>query len=1085
MRLALGLLCVASAFSQNPRHVIATHPRMLLNDTITDTWEPAKTRLTAVTQRICGNSACSIAGSSATAFSDWGTMKAILSGSPSYSFAHDEGLTINAQAWSFAYLLYHKLGNDTAANPYAAAMYTYITTEVNQSGGITKHVTAIDTDSSGNPTVTFSAPHGITLGTPGSVNLFLGGASLAHDGLMGSTQVWSVPTSTTVVTSNLGVGLANLHVTDSGMLANTNLGYGADQVGTAATKMIAMAYYYDWCYDWLVANGHDATILDNLKLGYWMITLSRNSSQFNNGIRESDFHNYATWPESGVMEIGLSLALDDPLGYTILDEGAGYFWEGITVRPDINVATTYTYNIKTSIDVLTGGAGNWEGPQYWRNGYIRLNRAMEAFDSATGRLNNIWGTQFSTGKQAGLYKMFTYGPHGYYPTGTGDAGIANGPSGRDNIGISIVNDRFPDSHFKWYMANNGAGWNNGSDGTGLLYKLGFYPYLGSNDPGSHDLTDLPLSAQFGTDVIIRTGWTDTDTYLWITGSLPGTTHRPWNAGDWGMYRSQWLAVPSPYTSVIGASYGAWHKVTIGGNTLGVQDPSSCWSENGTCNQDHFGGTAYIQGQRDTQRTFNPPLASGWQQLHMWSASMLSGSPYNEVLALTMPTFTNGWSGVEYVKLDLSKAYTNNYGSGSNSTAAPTANLTSNVAGAVTRELVHFQPVSGGVDVTVLFSRVTSANSAFTKSDIIHTVSPMQNFVSGSWSTPSVGDSTATAPTALRTDNSTARMYVIPLLPASPKARTVGGENSPLVITDCTVAANAVCTTASPHGLSIGDTMALAMGSRSAAWGELELQKNTDAPAITTVGSVPTSTTFTVGFDSSALPSFASTYSSGSGAPSGSCTNGRVYYNTINGQPYLCQGAVWSTSGTYGAYGAPVIEYIPNQSFDAKIDIWNHNAFNMYDRFPLTNPGTVVGNIPMWRVEIQPPSAATTDYFLNVVVPTTTSDSTPNTSLISATGWSGAQIVAASITYTAMFPLSSSAQSSVSYTSTHSGTGKHVVTGLSASSYIVTQGGSSIGRVPSDAAGTISFTETGGGAFSISDAGPSTGIFPMPSGFRRN
>src|ERR1022692_3120526 len=72
------LLIPIGLWAQNPRHVITSHPRMWLNNTIADTWDPTNFpgggtngRLAAIVSRICGNSSCSVAGTSATAYADF------------------------------------------------------------------------------------------------------------------------------------------------------------------------------------------------------------------------------------------------------------------------------------------------------------------------------------------------------------------------------------------------------------------------------------------------------------------------------------------------------------------------------------------------------------------------------------------------------------------------------------------------------------------------------------------------------------------------------------------------------------------------------------------------------------------------------------------------------------------------------------------------------------------------------------------------------------------------------------------------------------------------------------------------------
>src|ERR1035441_5607548 len=67
-------IIAGSALAQTP---ISGHPRLLINDQIADTWDPSgfagsgSGRLSAMVSRICGNSACSVAGTSAAQYADW------------------------------------------------------------------------------------------------------------------------------------------------------------------------------------------------------------------------------------------------------------------------------------------------------------------------------------------------------------------------------------------------------------------------------------------------------------------------------------------------------------------------------------------------------------------------------------------------------------------------------------------------------------------------------------------------------------------------------------------------------------------------------------------------------------------------------------------------------------------------------------------------------------------------------------------------------------------------------------------------------------------------------------------------------
>ena len=135
--------------------------------------------------------------------------------------------------------------------------------------------------------------------------------------------------------------------------------------------------------------------------------------------------------------------------------------------------------------------------------------------------------------------------------------------------------------------------------------------------------------------------------------------------------------------------------------------------------------------------------------------------------------------------------------------------------------------------------------------------------------------------------------------------------------------------------------------------------------------------------------------------------------------------------------------------------------------------------PNWMVEVNPSTNATTDYFLNVVNATDTSTAAaPATSPVSGEGVYGAMVADSGGFYVAVF--SPTVRDSLSYTASHPGTAKHVVSGLNPGAYFVTQNGVSISDpYPTDASGAIAFAETGGGVIGIGGMGfhekPAAGV----------
>ncbi len=1053
------------------------HPRMLLNERIGDTWNSSaypgggsNGRLSAVTARANGGNA--------TATADWTTLRAIVptGGTPSaFSNYQDEGSFDYVLAYGLSYAMYHKVGNDAVADSYALALYNGLKSAT--AVGTTRPVYDITayTVASNVGTVTVSPTPGAEL-TAG-VGIGVWGCPLANDAYCGQRTITGVSGSTIT----FSMMAANATIITNGMVATR--GYqGVDATAQIGVTLASWAYLYDWCYPWLAANGKASEIVRYIKAAYWSATLTRLSSGFADNVRESDFHNYSVWLESSILEAGIALDGDDALGPIMLAEGLGYLYQGISIRPASAVNESYTYNLKASIDALTEGAMNWEGSTYWRAAALRILRAIEAYDSYTARSADLWNTQFSTVKNAGMYRLYLRDPAGTLAS-FGESANLKPYAGRDNIGLSIINDRFPDPHFVWMMSTGINSWNDGCSVAGLAWKLIFYPYV--NGPGAHDLTDLPLSRRFGTDVVIRSGWGPTDTMFTLTGSLKGVYHRKQDAGGFSLYKSGYLAAPSNYETVGSPVYTGWMKRSIGANTITVYDPTDCWADkSASCGTttDDFGDPLKITndgGQRTTLRRLNPPFSVGEFNLsRAWSGTLYTdptyGAAYNEVQNIAFPTLTAG-SGYERVSVDISKAYTNSYSGLGDNVHAKTP-----TSGGVVRDVVHFQPVSGSIDPIIIFDKVVSTDVTFSKSWLLHTVGAPQ--VTDSWTAASAGINTVSA-SVMRADNGTGRLYVHSLLPAAPNLRTVGGNTClPLTITAATNANPGVFTIPA-HGLTVGERIGIDVGTYS----------STSSTGYNSFGAHPNwlldTNSFTVGsiidadhvtlnigatpWNTSSLQSFSTVFgNTGAGAPSSAgAFAGQMFYQTdANGgnSAWWWSGSGWSHIGANANnLTAPVIYKHSGCEYGYWVDQSGPQGSSGASMWRFAQDLLQAAAQPQWRVEFKPSVSAATDYFLNVLTPTSTSDSSgPTTAVISAAGWHGAQVTDGIETFVAMFT-ESAGSAGVSYTASHSGGGKHVVTGLAAAAtYPVLQSGTLLGSATTDSSGALTFTETEGGTFTV-------------------
>ncbi len=1069
------MMLAALAWCGRAQNPIPAHPRMILNDTVADTWESGKSRLAAVSQRALGGNA--------TAAADFTSLKTYLtSSSPSLGQYSSTDANLNIVLdYGLAYLVYHKAGNDTAANPYAAALWSAFS----KSYGPVTYISQIVTNG-GTATATVTSTAGLSNG-----NAAVWGVS--DDNLCGAQTITVIDGTHFTFPSAVPPGTyttATMLATQSGAWAGWN-----DQYNDSGVALAQWAYFYDWCYDWLAANGHDQFARDQIKAGYWQETLTRQSSQFSQAIRESDFHNYASWSESSIMEAGSALYGDDALGATILAEGAGYLINGISgIQPAAVSPDTFTYNVRASKDVLTGGAMNWEGPTYWRAGTIRFLRALEAYDTATARANNTWGAggPYNNAVNGGWYKLYLKQPDGTMAN-FGDGGNSNSYAGRDNMGMAILNDRFPDPHFVYFMTTMvGDPWNDGGTGElALGYKLTYFPYV--NGPGSHDLTDLALSRRFGPDVILRSGWGPADTFITYTSSLHGTYHRHDDGGTFNVFSQAPLIQGQPYT-LAEPAYTNYNRRTLGGNTLTITDPGDCWKDTGaSCGVDVYGSLLGNDGGQLTsfRRFYNEFNTGEFSISRIWSGSLYSdgricnsasgetcAALYGKFDAVDQPVFFAG-TGYEHIRNDLTPSYVNAYsGSGDNPTAKVAA------ANGVIREMVHFQKTLGSLNPLVVFDRVQSTNAAFAKAWSIHTTGAPS--VNGTAMAP--GDTTTANAATSSADNGTGRVFVSHLLPANRKLRTVGGNACAAIPILGATNANPAVFYAPAHGLQPGEAVGIATGAQPdngsgpAAWPNWLIDRYF---AYHNVATVPDPDHFTLtsgyGSDSTGYPAWSTAFSSGNGAPavSGSST-GQMYYQ----QDAAPGNRVWSWN--YGSWqhltGAG---YVSSANYLSPV-VYTHASCNWAFYVDQMGPaGTVntpmqlhlwngsmdlaaLNTVPNWRIAEQPATGAAQDYFLNVIEPVTTSVGTvPATSLISAPGVYGAQIADASGYYVAVFPADPAPQLSISYSALHSGAGRHVVTGLSqVGTYLVAQGGSVIATAAADSTGALAFTETGGGAFQI-------------------
>jgi hypothetical protein len=427
----------------------------------------------------------------------------------------------------------------------------------------------------------------------------------------------------------------------------------------------------------------------------------------------------------------------------MIQRGWGMIAEGYAFQPT-TFGETFQYKLKASID-MTGGAMNWEGPIYWRTAAPEILRAIEAYDTAGNRKYGVWRNLFANTLNGGYYKIYTLRPDGSTP-GLADSDAGQKPSWKDNFAMAILLDRFKDGHVKHFLDTAGGGWYGGY-GAGLVFKLLFY----DSAVRDRDYTDLPPAKKFGREIVARSGWAPTDTFLTFTAGSLGYYHNHLDENGFTIFREGDLATDGGYV-LAEPYYSNYFKRTVAHNAITVFDPSECWRDaTAACTLSNDGG------QRWPLRRYNPPFQKFEFGINrLWSATVLANPDYREQF-LTSDAALETRPEYDYIRSDATRAYSNKWsGQGSN---------THRRVSLAQRELVFVRP-----DLVFVLDRVTSTNPAFQKSWLLHSVNaPRIGTV-----TPPAGITDYPGSTEAEIQNGGARMFVKTLLPEHPRLRVIGG-----------------------------------------------------------------------------------------------------------------------------------------------------------------------------------------------------------------------------------------------------------------------------------------------------------------------
>jgi hypothetical protein len=533
--------------------------------------------------------------------------------------------------------------------------------------------------------------------------------------------------------------------------------FGGDDTGAYVLEGYAIAY--DWAYDRIVQRDQAASnnssspdhglkkFVQDTIVSYYKRLSSNNYLQ--DAIRESDFHNYMTEIEYSYLVAGLALYGDAPQAQEMVERGWGMINDGYAFDPT-GFGTSYTYKIKDSINDLTDGAMNWEGPIYWRNGAPETLRAIEAFDTATNRTHDEWHTDFVKTVNAGYYKLYCMRSDLTMPN-LNDADPAQKLSWKDNFGLAILESRFQDGYIKQLIDTDEGGWYGGY-GTGLVMKLLFYDPKVKN----RSFTSLPLARQFGKEIYLRSGWGPNDTFITFAAGFGGVYHAHLDNNGFTLFKHADLALNGGGYILASPYYQNYFKRTVASNSITVTDPSECWRDNTRdCTLSNDGG------QRWQLRRFNPPYTTKEYGIdRLWSGTEMATNPDANELFGNATKSLESTARYDYIRSDATKSYTNRWsGRGDNTNAR--------VSEAV-REFFYWRP-----DYVIILDRVTATDPSFKKAWLIHSINPPAIGTNGAWETPPAGITNYPAD-ELRIDNGKGHLFLKTLLPGNARAQVIGG-----------------------------------------------------------------------------------------------------------------------------------------------------------------------------------------------------------------------------------------------------------------------------------------------------------------------
>ncbi|MBN2483730.1 MAG: hypothetical protein JXD21_05980 [Candidatus Omnitrophica bacterium] len=449
----------------------------------------------------------------------------------------------------------------------------------------------------------------------------------------------------------------------------------------------ALSIGYDWCYDALTPD-EKKYFIDLIDKYY--------EGNIKNLHGLPDFHNYAAVTEFAILAAGLATYGENPKAPEYLDKARRVVEEG-EVRNGIR------YNLWDAI-VATDGACNWEGATYARHQIFSCLKYAEAWRTATEEKVNLWKGKFSLLENAGYYILYSIRPDNKYEN-LSDVSYPR-VSYYDINSIALLQSAFKNPYFTAFL-NKYYRWVSGKLQTKvwtgrarapLIYYLLWY----DPDQKEADLNELPLSRKFGDVIIMRTGFDEDDTFISFKSGTHWGFHSQLDHGSFTIYKYAPLAIDSGfYDSLRHGREHVWDywKRSIAHNVVLVYDRKETWPEHPRGNLNRNDG-----GQRMVFRAYSPPARGKGATHNPVSYEYIKNEWDNFKMGeITAYEFSGPY---DYIKTDLTNAYTNTYsGRGNNQPKK---------VDFVQREFVFLRP-----DFIIVYDRIDAARPYFKKKWLLH------------------------------------------------------------------------------------------------------------------------------------------------------------------------------------------------------------------------------------------------------------------------------------------------------------------------------------------------------------------------------